>query len=862
MAIYRSLCLPYGGGILSRDQQADQGKNTATVLIGLGGTGIDALRTVKTQVYRRLKPDDPEAAAPEYAHIRFLGLDADPSHTGIRNACEWDDPPPEAGLLPLDRSEFFSIAHPNVKTALSNEMLLATRPELSWLRWREIDAPNLSMAGTGGIRQVGRFLMMEHSAALAARLEQELQLARQDLRSPGIHVHILTGLCGGTGSGCFLDVCYLVRAILRERAPSAIISGYFYLPDVDLSRAPASDTFRRRHLSRNGCAALRELDYCMGFPGNGGGFTQEYQGGRRVDWKEPPVDLCFLQGVTDPPGNVVSNACDYAFRVTAEYLLTLLTDGARQPKHFLPAVHIAPQEALEHAFPDCGNIRCCTLGGAAAEIPCREINTCLASRLFAQFSSIQQNFPAQADVESLAVQAFARNAQSVSGIYESLLRELRENAGDDYAAYQDDWKFVRDYGSSGLVTSYTDQTAAKLHRVEANAQRMMAAANQDSLLGRLRSELEWVTRDIRRGPLFAQRMLSAAQGHNLLNLIDGLIRENYARWGQEKQQTQRRNDDCGNAKADFEASCIGALAGLKAPKRFQAYEWSLMCLEQHKLAMIVYDEMNTVLTALRRQVEDINGSYYAKLSRVMNDLIDTFRENRDALAAPEILHGTDSFALPMMTIAELHQLLDAEVARLNIPSLMDAFLAKLLASEEEWLGGDENRITRLVTDFFVHTAFPGFANRSITAFLQDKYSTTDTAQLASHVYHDWILPLTRRARPLFPFDPTIWSANNTARLSFLSIPTASAPIVAAANGALPHWTPRASASPDRIAATEILAGFPIRAHLACPDWERAYAGGAPAGLHSYEGKPADGMPLNDWRKLPPLAPQLTGAEDA
>ena len=857
MAIYRSLCLPYGGGILSRDQQANQAENAAALIIGLGGTGIDALRTVKTQVYRRLKPDDPYAATPEYAHIRFLGIDSMPDSTGLSE----EEAGPASGLLPLDRSEFFSISDPNGKKALSNGMALATRPELSWLRWREIDAPNLSMAGAGGIRQVGRFLMMEHSAALAARLEQELQLARQDLRSPEIHVHILTGLSGGTGSGCFLDVCYLVRAILRERAPSAIISGYFYLPDVDLSRVPASDAFRRRRLSRNGCAALRELDYCMGLPGNGG-FTQEYQHHRMVDWKEPPVDLCFLLGATDAQGNVIPRAYDHAFRVTAEYLLTLLADGAQQPKHFFPPVHIAPHEALEHAFPDCGNIRYCTLGGAAAEIPCREINTYLASQLFAQFSSIQQNFPAQADVEALAIQAFARNAQSASGIYESLLRELRENAGDDYAAYQDDWKSVRDYGSSGLVTSYTDQTAAKLHRVEANAQRMMAAANQDSLLGRLRSELEWVTRDIRRGPIFAQKMFDAAQDHNLLNLIDGLLRENTSRWNQEAAQTDLRTRDYDEAKSDFDNRRRRKPLGDSDAKRFNDYEYYLMLLEQHKLARIVYDRMNTVLTALRRQVEGINDSYYAKLSQVMDNLIETFRENRAALAAPEILHGTDSFALPMMTIAELHQLLDAEVARLNIPNLMDAFLAKLLANEEEWLGGDENRITRLVTDFFVHTAFPGFAKRTITAFLQDKYSTTDTAQLASQVYHDWILPLTQRTRPLFPFDPTIWPAGRTAQLASLSIPASSAPIAAAANGALPHWTPRASACPDRITATEILAGFPIRAHLACPDWERACAGGAPAGLHSYEGKPADGMPLNDWRKLPPLAPQLTGAEDA
>ena len=75
MAVYSKLLLSAGGGIVSTTQQAEQVKNTATVLIGLGGTGIDALRTIKTQVYSRLKADDPDAVVPQYEHIRFLGVD-------------------------------------------------------------------------------------------------------------------------------------------------------------------------------------------------------------------------------------------------------------------------------------------------------------------------------------------------------------------------------------------------------------------------------------------------------------------------------------------------------------------------------------------------------------------------------------------------------------------------------------------------------------------------------------------------------------------------------------------------------------------------------------------------------------------
>ena len=859
MAIYKTLSLASGGGILSRSQQAAQARNTATVLIGLGGTGIDALRTVKTQVHRHLQPDDPDAVHPEYAHIRFLGIDTAAGEDFSRWSTEEFA---RNGLLPLDPTEYFSIFVPHLYRAISDKAL-SRCPEFSWFCGGTFDGFSFDPPHGGhGSRHLGRFQMMLHSAELLERLETEIDLAKQGFDSPEINIHILTGLCGATGSGCFLDVCYLVRDVLARCFPenTATVSGCFYLPDVNLDRVPPSDISARTYIPRNGCAALRELDYCMGFPGNGGGFTQEYQRHRMVDWKEPPVDLCFLLGATDSKAVVRPNAYEYAMRVTAEFLLTLLADNQAQPglctlRRYAGACF----SQLEHAFPDCGNIRYCTLGGAAAEIPHREINTYLASQLFEQFGAIQWNIPTQGDVEALAIQSFARDAQSVGGVYESLLRELRKNAGDDYAPYQGDWKSVRDCGNAELVTSYTDQTTKKLTLLKANAKRMVEPENKDSLLGRLQAQLALVIRDIDRGPTFAYGLLSAAQDHNLRNLIKGLEKENRARWEQESIQTKGLQDDYDNAKANFDAdaNCTGVLAGLKASKLFQTYEWYLMVLNQHELALNVYAEMDEVLRTLLEQVEKVTGGYYAKLSRVMDNLIETFIENRAALASPGVLNGTDGFATPMMTIADLKQPLDAEVNKLNIPNMLDAFVSELLANEDAWINEDENKITRLVTKFFVEKAFKGYADRSITAFLQDKYNTTNVDQLTNKVYDNWMLPLIEQASPLFYFDGAVWGEDATARLSFLSVPTASAPVTAAAqalNMNDPAWTLMASAFPDRVSAVWLGIGLPIRAHRDCKNWERAYAESFSAGRHSYEGKPIPGMPLDDWRKLPPLIP--------
>ena len=863
MAVYSKLMLSSGGGIISRDQQADQVKNTATVLIGLGGTGIDALRTIKTQVYGRLKPDDPDAVTPEYTHIRFLGVDTAERSRGDQKKEEEQDNLKDSRILALDEAtEFFPISNPDVKKALSNEKALAKRSELNWLRWKEIDKPNLSLAGAGGIRQVGRFMMMDRAQAFITRVEEEINKAKTDLDAPTVNVHIFSGLSGGTGAGCFLDVCYLVRSIANEIGGITVF-GYFFLPDVNLSCIPTSNTRVRQYIPRNGYAAMQELDYCMNLPHNGGSFTQEYQGHNLVQWAEPPVDMCHLICATNSDGGVISNAYRYAMSVTAEYLMDFLTDSheqfglEEQFANFLQMVAGGDGEKTS-GF----KLAYCVIGAACASIPLREINTYLASHLFEHFGSIRKNIPTQGDVEALAVQALARDAQSIGGIYESLLRELRENAGDDYAAYQDDWKFVRDYGNSELVTSYTNQTAAKLNRVEANARSMMTAENKGSLLGRLQTQLALVMRDIRRGPIFAQKMFDAAQDHNLLNLIDGLIRENESRWNQEAAQTDLRNRNYEDAKSDFDNRRKHGILGLgdSDAKRFNNYEYYLMLLEQHKLAMNIYDQMNTVLVTLRKQAEDVNGSYYAKLSRVMSNLIDTFQENRAALESEKILDNKDSFSMSMMTVADLKDTLDAEVRKLNIPNMMDAFMALLLNNEREWITEDENKITRLVTHFFVKTAFADFAGRTITTFLKDKYNIENDEQLAERVYQDWMRPLAAKAKPLFFLNSSIWKQTQTSSLAFISVPRSSAAISAAAakmaNNPGHDWQEKESALTDRIYVMSSACVLPLSAYNNCQKYEQAYFSEYDAvGRHYYEGKPVEGMEFDDWRKLPSLTPQ-------
>lgn len=855
MAVYSKLLLSSGGGIISTQQQAEQVKNTASLLIGLGGTGIDCLRTLKTQVYSRLKPDDPEAVIAAYSHIRFLGVDSAEKSRG--STAEEIDATKGDSLLALDDTEFFPVSHQNIKKAFHNTMALQQRSELSWLRWEDIPVPDLGKAGLGGIRQIGRFVIMDRSKLFMNRIEQEIRAAKSGLSDPPVNIHIFCGLCGGTGAGAFLDVCYMIRSV-ADKLGGATVFGYFFLPDVNLANIPSSATQVREYIPRNGYASMQELDYCMQLQYNGGSFVQEYQDHKKIEWRAPPVDMCHLVCATNSSGDVIPNAYNYAMNVTSEYVMDFLTYSDAK---FGLEEHLANFRKMVSTA-DGGKtigsqLAYTVIGASCASIPLKEINTYLVSELFDRFSTVRANTPTRKDVEELAIAALAKDASSVQDIYNALYREIQDGASNEYTSYADDWKFVRDYGNADMVSHYTNQTAAKRNRVETNGKSMVTETNRHSLLGRVRAQLGEVLRDIDRGPIFAYRMLSAAESHNFLNIIDGLIEENNSRWSQETAQADLRSGDYNAAKSDFD-NRRGRKFMDNDQKRFGDYEYYLLLLEQHKLQLSIYEKLNSVLKEFRKQVADSTASYYIRLSRVTETLLNTFKENRDALASEKIMQSSGSFAIPMMTISELKKSLDEEIEKINISGMLDTFMQLLLDNEDEWLLEDENKITKLVTRFFVETAFEGFANRTITAFLKDKYGIDNDERLSNKIYEEWMKLLTAKASPLFYFNDAVWSEAKTTKMASLSYPATSAAIKAAAQkmeAVDDTWKPKESALTDRIYVMCNACVLPLSGYNNCDLYEEAYFSTTEVGRHYYEGKPVAGMVFDDWRELPSLTPQ-------
>lgn len=826
MAEYSNLLLSKGGGILSPQQQGEQVKYTATILIGLGGTGLDCLKAIKAAVRECLKPDDPDALVPEYSHIQFLGVDSD--KTDLRKSG-------------LEMEECLDISGALYSGIVRNPELLKSHPELQWMDenlWQAY--PHLEPGnGSGAVRQIGRFMMMESSAEFMEILEKKIIAARRGLTKPYVNVHIFSGLSGGMGSGCFLDVCYMVREVLRE---VGTISGYFFLPEVNEGKIPWGFEAVRQNLRLNGYAALQELDYTMGIQENGGAFQQEYQNRKVISWDIQPVDVCHLIG-NSSEGEV--RTYESSIGAVTEYILDLCTEKGRCDNGL--KAKLAPGiwaiYDIEHSNTQGSLLRYWCLNAFSLYVPFREMNTYLVSGLLGMFEGICTKEPTEEDVRRFTERAGLGN-------YELLCRELSQGAGDDYAPFPGTWQEVRKYGDIDLVTHYTNQSNNKMCNIERNARCMLDEKNSHSLIGRVRAALVPYIKSLEYGPMYAYRMLKESSANNLFRVIDALIGKNTNIWNMKKFQYQDRYEEYERARDEFHMS-----SPLTKRRRYEAYVYRLEILEQQKRDIICCEQVDRVLRTLRIQMQKAAAEYYCILARVIGNLLETAKEDRCFLEVG--IRNTNDSREPLITLEEMKPKLDQLLETINPASMMEIFMEDFLNSESLWIQEDENTIAKLVNDFFVNKAFPDFANRSITSFLRDKYNTTSDDVITDRLYKEYMKVLEEKAKPLFAFNTAVWDGSQTGQDGLVSIPVGAASVKNAAeklHAISSLYEVQERELKDRIYLSLINCGFPICSHEKMKGYEELYYSfPIPVGLHSYVGN-EKGF-FSDWNRLPPLTPE-------
>lgn len=238
------------------------------LVLAIGQTGKRVAEALKKLVCDRY------GSADKVPSLRYLYIDTDPE--AVPSAAP-DRPdalaPGEAVLARLNRPAHY----------LQRDSLPPVDP---WMPSGSLYKLPRNPAAAEGVRAFGRLALFDHYRVIAQRVRQEIEAfmiegplaeaaknTKLGLRTNRPRVFLVTGLAGGTGSGMFLDVAFLLRHELRQVGyfrPE--INGVFFAP-------PASKGTRSAALG-NAHAALTELYH---FQSKKGIYQTTF------DKSEPPV---------------------------------------------------------------------------------------------------------------------------------------------------------------------------------------------------------------------------------------------------------------------------------------------------------------------------------------------------------------------------------------------------------------------------------------------------------------------------------------------------------------------------------------------------------------------------------------------
>ena len=848
MALIRNLALSQGGGIISYNQQARQEENIVNIFIGLGGTGVDCLREIKTQVYNRIEPDlitnDGKVV---YEHIRFLGFDRD-----IMSFHSIGDEDSRCNCLPLFESEMFALAGPGI-TLKAVKQARDVFTQYAWLS-DHIDPIGLDGYEPSGLRQEGRFLIMANADKFMARVQNVIADSKRGLCNPRVVIHIISGLGGATGSGIFLDVCYMLREILKTECNTGMC-GYFFTPDVNVAHVQSNNT--KKYIQQNGYAALQELDYCMNIEKNHGKFRQEYTGGKLIGWDRAPVDYCHLISAQDNNGNVRQDAYNYAMKVTSEYVFEFLVKPVK--------LHLDSEKVI------CGELEkdkkygyfidYLSIGASSAVVPLKEINTYLATRLFERFSQVGKDIPDESDVWNFTVGVFGEDKSDKdiqSRVYDAIYATLQGDAKNSYTQWDGTAKQMEKNGDQEMVYFYQGQTAEKEGILAKNRDGLLNSKNNESLISKVKRIMYAVITDINRGPVFGYNILNGANEFSIDNVISGLITTNTEKLNSLRKYTKGKEDTRNDAKNDWDAHNI-----FNKSDRFKTYVNKVYDIEQQRYLEKSYMYMDELLNSVRLQIRKISTEYYSVLSQIYKNLRETFKDNSSVLSKGIIVDEVKGFEKSLIDINDpnMQQALVGELRKVSPNSVFRQLIEALLDDEKSWKS--DVQIARTVTGFFVGEKkenkepgiFHDFADKTIENFLEIVYDTNDKDKIAEKIKNGWLSDLHRSAAPLVYKDNKVYEGT-IATLCRMSAPIGALSLKIAADEYIQVNSDTEIAvtgAKDRLSCLTYAAGFPICSLMGLNEVEREYFTTSRIGAHSYESTGLD-TEFSDWRELPLLTP--------
>ena len=355
-------------------------KHQRGLVIGLGGTGADVLAGNRQRIIETYGSMD------NVPMLRYLYVDTNPQWwQSYRSKVEES--------VALSEQEHIDIQFPDT-TELYQGIRQNNYPNYGWFDLPKLESIRGVIEGAGTVRQMARLAFWHSYSKIRDAIKAQLNALRDEsvatyMRThhgieldPGVNVYIVAGLAGGTGSGLWLDMAYLVRKILKDMGITGAnqVIGYGVLPQAYTEVAGNTGL-------ANGYAVLKELNYfsylyaperplasVYGEPL----WDADYQRNstdRATFKQEAPFDFCYLM---DARNAEVDLRRKDIYRMIDSAIFQEFAGGFGPFKRALRANIKGKMVANDLA--DCP-IRFMGFGQASAQVPMPEIKQVLAHQL-------------------------------------------------------------------------------------------------------------------------------------------------------------------------------------------------------------------------------------------------------------------------------------------------------------------------------------------------------------------------------------------------------------------------------------------------------------------------------------------------
>ncbi|MCL2500000.1 MAG: tubulin-like doman-containing protein [Defluviitaleaceae bacterium] len=698
IADLRTLDVEYGGGITTLSTKSEV-IDKPILVVGLGGTGVESLIRVKKAINRhfRLPPVVAGARPPDKpSQVEYIGIDSDETLLNLK----YMD-------MTFNDDEFVLLENANLTSIYKNRDTVFKHSTHEWI------ADNLRLQqvrhGAGGIRQAGRFLLAINTNRVVNVINDKIsRLTAIRNANDLLYVFILVGCAGGTGSGIFIDIPYMIRQLAAQKGFETENIGMIFLPDVTLSDSMI-DGSAALNIKANGFAALKELDYLMSIEQTGETFEHTYAD-LDVKTNRPPYDLCHLVSAKDEMGKLIPQAKNYCMNVAAETVINFIaSEEAVDGQSYTINSYLSNIENNKAAFLTTHqqkqpvNYIYNIVGAASAQLPLEYLINYLTANMFDELEPLMDKSPgtesAQLALEAMKIDLPTLERALAEG--KPRMRDLKQYDRTVLSQRPD------------IIEEAVKKEIARVKEHYDNRAAQITDTFIQSLNGRNHLLTQHFT-DFDMGPFFTLRELDELNENSVLKLIDRLRKRDI--------QMKREHRDTVAALEIKRQAAIDRFNQKSLFARFTKNQQAANAVKTNEVYLKAmdknagYDAIDRIYEVIFKALEDYRERQiepYCELLTTLKELFDKFHTLRHT-----DLSRSESFTRNLAEPQEFCEFFDAE----SDPTLTVDYKAALkrllgdMLKDSSWQPAQDHKIVENLNKF-VTAQFQGVMYKSLDYYL-------------------------------------------------------------------------------------------------------------------------------------------------